>query len=104
MSNVDRLIDLMVELDAELDGVKVSATAAAIINAIRPLLDDSSSTSAEAQAFAHVIIEAGVIPGISAACRCEECRLTAQKMDEAGYLDFVEDRWWNEPLTQPEES
>lgn len=50
----------------------------------------------EADACAHVIIEAGVIPGISYSCRCDECRLVAKSMDEAGYMDGVHDRWWED--------
>jgi RecJ-like exonuclease len=47
----------------------------------------------ESQAFAHVLVEHGVTPG---KCRCEDCRFTAKKMDEAGYLNYVMDRWWIE--------
>jgi hypothetical protein len=50
----------------------------------------------EHAAACHVIIEAGVIPGISYPCRCMECRTVAIRMDEAGYLDNVKDRWWEE--------
>ena len=48
----------------------------------------------DANASAHVLIENGVIPGITAPCRCEECRHIAQLMDDANYLDRVTDRWW----------
>ena len=48
----------------------------------------------ESQSFAHVLIESGVVPGISNNCRCEDCKYTAAKMAEAGYLESVSDRWW----------
>jgi hypothetical protein len=37
--DVERLIRLCIELDVEMDGVRVPATAAAILNAIRSILD-----------------------------------------------------------------
>ena len=46
-------------------------------------------------ASAHVLIESGVIPGITTNCRCEQCRLVAKSMAEAGYLDDMCDRWWD---------
>jgi len=48
----------------------------------------------ERNAACHVIAEAGVVPGIDYPCRCDECRMVAQKMAEAGYLDRVKDKWW----------
>ena len=46
-------------------------------------------------AMAHVIVEAGVVPGKdSTDCRCEECRHVAELMAEAGYLERVQDKWW----------
>lgn len=52
----------------------------------------------EALAFAmgHLIIEAGIAPGIDTHCRCEDCRMVAQSMADAGYLDSVSDRWWEQ--------
>ena len=52
------------------------------------------------RAAAHVIVVAGIIPGISTACRCEECRLVAIKLDDAGYVGNIMDksRWWREPI------
>ena len=44
----------------------------------------------------HVTIADGTIPGITNPCRCEECRAVAKQMDEAGYLDGVDDRWWDD--------
>lgn len=46
-------------------------------------------------ASAHLIVEAGIVPGITCSCRCEECRMVAQAMAEAGYLDRIKDRWWD---------
>ena len=50
-------------------------------------------------ASAHVIIEAGIVPGVSYPCRCDECCMVARRMDDAGYLDDVPepDRWWKTP-------
>lgn len=48
----------------------------------------------EACAMAHVIVEAGIVPGVDFPCRCDECRLVAKKMDDAGYLDATTDKWW----------
>jgi hypothetical protein len=48
----------------------------------------------ERDAMAHVIVEAGVVPGISYPCRCEYCRSVAKSMAEAGYLNRVNDKWW----------
>jgi len=45
-------------------------------------------------ATAHLLIEAGVVPGVSVPCRCEKCKLVAESMDDAGYMDDVRDRWW----------
>lgn len=45
-------------------------------------------------AMSHVIVEAGIVPGIDYPCRCDECRSVAVGMAEAGYLDNVKDRWW----------
>ena len=44
----------------------------------------------------HVIIESGYNPGENADidCRCEACRTMAQRMDEAGFMESVKDRWW----------
>lgn len=47
-----------------------------------------------ANAMAHLIVANGIVPGCSASCRCDECRLVAIAMDEAGYLDRIHDRWW----------
>lgn len=47
-----------------------------------------------AMASAHLIVEAGIVPGVNVDCRCDECRLVAAKMDAAGYLRRVTDRWW----------
>ena len=60
----------------------------------------------EGSAAAHVIIESGVNPGVDYPCRCDECRLVAQKMDEAGYLEGVKDRWWDKSdiMSEQEES
>jgi len=46
----------------------------------------------ESTAFSHVIIESGITPGKY--CKCDYCRFTARGMDEAGFMDGVEDRWW----------
>jgi len=48
--------------------------------------------------FAHLIIEADVIPGIKARCKCDECKQTARDMEAAGFLEYVaeENRWWND--------
>lgn len=46
-------------------------------------------------AMSHVIVEAGIVPGIDYRCRCDECRAVAVGMAEAGYLDHVTDRWWD---------
>ena len=50
----------------------------------------------ELSAMGHVIIESAFRPGIDSKCRCHECRLVAQKMDGAGFLDDVTDRWWEQ--------
>jgi hypothetical protein len=52
---------------------------------------------------AHVIVEAGVVPGVDYSCRCEQCRSIAQRMDEAGYLDRITDRWWKSAAAAKEE-
>lgn len=49
----------------------------------------------EGCAMGHVIVEAGINPGIDYSCRCEECRFVAVKLDEAGFVDDVKDRWWD---------
>ena len=49
---------------------------------------------AERNAESHVLIRCGVVPGIDSACRCDECWSVARSMSEAGYLDDVEDKWW----------
>jgi hypothetical protein len=54
----------------------------------------------EGNASAHVVIESGVIPGVSYPCRCDECRVTAMKMDAAGFLDDVKDAWWHVPAAE----
>ena len=59
------------------------------------MMKRATDATAESQAFAHVLIENGILPGISSTCRCEDCKLTAVKMDEAGYMDRVSDRWWD---------
>jgi len=58
----------------------------------RERLRDTANTTA------HVIVEAGVIPGIDYPCRCDECKVTAQAMDDAGYMDRIKaaERWWAE--------
>jgi hypothetical protein len=48
----------------------------------------------DSQSFAHVMIENGVVPGVTSSCRCDDCRHTARRMAEAEYLDDVKDRWW----------
>lgn len=45
-------------------------------------------------AMSHVIVTGGIVPGVDYPCRCEECRWVAVGMAEAGYLDHVQDRWW----------
>lgn len=52
----------------------------------------------ECQASAHVIIVSGTCPGITSLCRCDECRMIAIKMDDAGYMDCcgLHNRWWDE--------
>ncbi len=52
---------------------------------------------------AHVIVEFGIVPGLDGTCRCEMCRAVAKKMVEAGYLDCIRDRWWEEPI-EPQDS
>lgn len=46
----------------------------------------------------HVIVRAGVVPGIDIGdvCRCDQCRMVANQMAEAGYLDLIKNRWWEE--------
>ena len=65
-------------------------------------MDNMEAATELAMATAHVLIEAGVIPGVNVDCRCDECRLVAQAMDEAGYMDRVQDRWWEaaKPLSE----
>ncbi len=58
---------------------------------------DQAARNELGSASAHLIVEAGVIPGISCSCRCSECRMVAVAMAEAGYLDRVTDRWWEHP-------
>ena len=45
-------------------------------------------------AMAHLIVEAGIIPGDDDMCRCEQCKMVAISMADAGYLDNIEDKWW----------
>ena len=47
-------------------------------------------------AAAHLIVESGIVPGVTTSCRCSECKMIAKKMDEAGYLSRVKDRWWED--------
>jgi hypothetical protein len=56
------------------------------------------SSSELADYSAHLIVEAGLIPGIDPTCRCEQCREVARRMAEAGYLDRIGDRWWEAAL------
>lgn len=58
-----------------------------LVGRLREAMHDGSAS-------AHVIIRAGVIPGISYECRCDECRSVAKGMDSVGYLNEVQDRWW----------
>jgi hypothetical protein len=63
---------------------------------IEKLQAELTTVRAESHAAAHVIIEAGLVPGLDLelACRCEQCKLVATRMAEAGYLDDLDDRWW----------
>lgn len=50
----------------------------------------------ECQDMAHVIIEAGVIPGEDYSCRCEQCANVARGMHDAGYIRALDEWWENE--------
>ena len=51
--------------------------------------------SDSAVASAHVVIEHSDFPA-NAKCRCEECKAIAIAMDDVGYADNIEDRWWED--------
>lgn len=53
-----------------------------------------SQQRGKAVAAAHVIIEAGIVPGVDSSCRCELCRAVAKAMAELDILADVKDRWW----------
>lgn len=57
----------------------------------RSLYDELES---EVSAMAHLIVEAGIVPGVDPPCRCDACRGQAKQMANAGYLAEVTDRWW----------
>jgi len=61
---------------------------------------DDTERKKLADAMAHVVVEAGVVPGVSYGCRCEQCRLVAKSMDDAHYMDHVKDQWWNDETEQ----
>lgn len=51
---------------------------------------------AERDALNHVIIEAGIWPGLDYPCRCDQCRQVAAGMAAAGYVPGVsKDFWWS---------
>jgi hypothetical protein len=75
----------MTQIAAELDRMRFE---------IQKIRENLAKQQDMANAMAHVLIEDGVVPGVSDHCRCDECKLVAVSMAEAGYLDRVTDKWW----------
>jgi hypothetical protein len=63
--------------------------------AITQLEMASDAYRRERDAAHHVIIEAGIKPGIDFPCRCDECATVARGMERAGYLQHDETKWWD---------
>lgn len=93
--NVKRRGNRIIELETEL--AAVTAERDRLAAALRgetvqnKLLADKCDL---AGSMAHVIVQHGVIPGVADTCRCEECRSVALSMTQAGFLDHIDDRWW----------
>jgi len=62
---------------------------------VRQLNYDVDAYRSERDAAHHVIIEAGIKPGIDFPCRCDECATVARGMERAGYLQHDETKWWD---------
>lgn len=58
----------------------------------KQLREQLEKTQMDMHANAHVVLESGIMPGET--CRCEECKIVAKAMDEAGY--YSGKRWWDE--------
>ncbi len=63
---------------------------------IRRLRKQLTEEFAHVDMMGHVIVEAGILPGIDYPCRCEACKWAATHMDDAGYMDDAKDHWWEE--------
>ena len=64
---------------------------------MRTALKELDRRLQESDDFAHLIVKEGIIPGKwESDCRCDQCRRVAVLMDEAGYLNRVSDRWWEQ--------
>ena len=66
-----------------------------VLMIIDRLHEEIKRLTKEGCAMGHVIVEAGINPGIDYPCRCEECKLVAVKLDDAGFMDDVKERWWD---------
>ena len=64
------------------------------MSTVEDLVAASIDLRVRGERLAHVLLEAGVIPGIDNPCRCDDCRMVAKEMAEAGYLNDCTDRWW----------
>lgn len=56
--------------------------------------DDLQVSQGDVLALCHLMAVCGIRPGVSADCRCPDCRKVAIKMAEAGLLEGEADRWW----------
>ena len=95
---IDHLRGCVAERDAEIERLRaIERDHTRTVAALHKAQD-------AAQHAAHVIIEAGVVPGTS--CRCWECRTVAIGMADAGYLRGVPEaeRWWLDAERAAEEA
>ena len=61
----------------------------------KELHEQNILNSKSAYSTSHVIIEHSDFPN-DALCQCEDCKTVAKALDDAGFTDGIEDKWWND--------
>jgi len=65
-----------------------------LAHALKRVLTERDKLLDRVNMVEHLVVEAGIVPGIDPPCRCELCKRAAQGLANAGYLADVNDRWW----------
>lgn len=108
MRQVRKGYDMLVAKDAEIARLNdLLADRGNIISdmshRLKECQDREEKSRNERDDNAHVIVEAGIIPGCDYHCRCDACRRVVKAMDEAGFICVLEtdERWWDESEVKP---